>query len=580
MTEPMESPDSNSADSTSRIGSWLRRRSLRLFLATPSIVSAVSAAFLWVLAIKLWPVALILTLLSAVLAVVYLRMMWEIYVEPDFADASQPEPARPEAIDSLLERVDRLSGITDAQAVRFIYLTTQPREYFDRISESVEALTRSFSIATTATVKLPADAHETVVIPLLWRRRGTVEDGMRFTGPSGERVSSISRIDTIAYTLAVTRRAIKSWGPHPYLTYLNQLERYVASLLFYDGIADPDFLSSAIEAIRSFETDSPQFERDTMAKFLATYYRREPICVAVPVGEMTMGFDSGPVSPPSSQSGEAETVNIDSKTDNKGLAHGPATKERSVRLSARRRIIAEFHYDSTHSKRAAPRAIDRIRVLFGIRPTLISVPLVNAERAASYHLEVTGPENTYLARQSTPNPNAPKAKIAGYVVGPKRLGQRHAHLYIRSASDTEDFVYNTQYYERMPGSMGPAAASAGSVTVLVWLAFFAVLSGRAVLFENWEFAALVLAFPSAIGLWLGVQSERRIGEGVLAARVSSIFTLVLAVIGAWFSVILGDPSHQKAWLVLSFLATLNTIAPLASWGLRARLQSHFVERTE
>ncbi|WP_139230678.1 MULTISPECIES: hypothetical protein [unclassified Leifsonia] len=540
-----------------------------------------SAAFLWVLAIKVWLLALMCTVLSVGLAAAYLRLMWKIYVEPDFADRSTTEPARAEAIDALLERVDRFASITDAQAVRFIYLSTRPQEYFDRISESVEALTRSFSITTTATLRLPTTARETVVVPLLLRGRGTVEDGMRFVGPKGDRLSSMTRLDTVAYTLAVTRRAVQSWGPIPYSKYLGQLERYLASLLFYDGVADPSYLSTAIEAIRELETDSPQFERDAVAKFLATYYKREPICVAVPIEDMTTRFDSGATAPRFAEVSDEITRAAESRhrsavaEEERGSSQ--PTYERTLRLSARRRIIAEFHYDSTHSRKTAPRAIDRIRVVFGIRPTLISVPLVNAERAASYHLEVIGPENTYLARQSTPNPSAPSAAISGHVVGPKRLGQRHAHLYIRSASKTEDFVYNTQYYERMPGSMGSAAASAGSVTVLVWLAFFAVLSGRGVLFDNWEFAALVLAFPSAIGLWLGVQTERRIGEGVLAARVSSVATVGLAAIAAWFSIMLGDASHKQAWLVLALLATLNAIAPVVSWYQRARLQSHFVE---
>lgn len=219
--------------------------------------------------------------------------------------------------------------------------------------------------------------------------------------------------------------------------------------------------------------------------------------------------------------------------------------------------------------------VDWARTLFGIRVTAISVPLYNAGRALSYHLEVVGPEQTYLARQSTFEGEAEK-DVPGFVVASRRRGQRHAHLYVRASGHTDLLAFNALFYERMPGSMAPAAVSAISVAVLTWLAYASI--GRTGLFDNWEYAALVLAFPAAISIWVGVDSERRLLQGVLSARISTLLTVAVGVIAAALSVAHKFAGTPNEWLFLALLATLNAGAAAVSWTVRAKVLSDLVNK--
>lgn len=554
---------------------------------------AILFIFLWGSQLACW-IAIGVMSLGLALATRYFVVSWRTYTAVDIGDTvgMRSDKDLEAEIESVLVRVDALNSMTPLAAVRFLYLLAFPDKAFDRMSDSAEPLTRSLSLTTTGSLKVQGREGEVVVVPLLMRYRGTLEDGLRFFDGSGDRISSLTHVETSAYCLAVVRTIIRSWNPSIELFYRREAEKRLAEIIYRDEVLEKDGITETINFVAALAPKYVHEESvDNLKQFISALQSRQPLCIAVPLDrnshlfrEVSHEDRNEPISP-SEVDRPAEAAGNSPPSDAPNAAQGAssmAPETFTLRLSARRRTVVEFNYNlrgraNSHAQRKGRRSlVDLIRTAFGIRATLISVPLINAGRAASYHLDVLGPEGTYLARQWTALEEDPAATLPGKVVAQPRSGQRHAHLYVKGASQTELYVYSAQFYERMPGSMAPAFASSFSLAVLVWLGITALVPSGNELFRNWEYAGLVLAFPSAISIWLGVDSGRRLSEGVLAARVITLVTVVLAIASAWLSIDFSRTAFLPYWYVVATLATLNMGSAGLSWFVRARLLSKFI----
>lgn len=545
------------------------------------------------------------------------------YVLASLSVYTAPESIESEAVDRptdpnlIMNDIDVLGSIPSDIALQFIYMVAYPSKMFDRISDSAEPLTRSLSLTTTVSFSANGRRGETVIVPVLMRQRGTLEDGLRFFVNEG-RVSSLNHHNTVVYCLAVIRSIIGSWGFNHWYLYCNFAERRFAEAI---DSSQPLLRLAVDEMVDWIENTAPEGKKTSaraLGDFLRALEEDQPLCVPLILGGPSMPLvqgwkRSGPRKVSSErrdlsefarwqagevfEADEAKRINPSKGPRNTVSREDPLAKETRrwfLRVSARRRSVLQFHFENRLDQAASsaePSGIDRLRRIFGIRPTLIAVPLRNAGRAKSYHLSLAGLDGTYLARQQVirvPDTTdavgvgpdgaaAASIDLEGDVVARLRNGQRHAHLHIANGANTDRTAFVAQFYERMPGSMAPAFASALSVAVLVWVALFADKRYGSPLFENWEYPALVLAFPAAISIWLGLSSERRLSEGVLAGRVSLICTVVLAIIASGFSVAQEHTNLSFLWLGLALLATVNAIAPGVSWILRAHVHSHFVE---
>lgn len=545
---------------------------LRITVAVAAVIlvvgSAIAFPIAWGSLVACFTIAGTFTA-GAACALVYFRLSWSEYTGDDIGDRAIVSPRGKATIDAVIRNVDAFGMMSTETAVRFLIMVAYPETAFDRMSDSATATTRSLKVKTTASLKVAGHEGEIVIVPLLMRYRGVLEDGMSFFIGSETRVSSLTHAETTAFCLAVVRTVVRSWKEES--QYRQFIERRLAKFLNSEQLLSSESFDEITDQIIALApAGSADVFTSGLEQYLTLLQSRQPICVPVPL--LGLSADAEKLSSSEGASGTSRPGRIF-----------------PLRIVANHRTVVGFNFRrETDARPGEPSRgwVDRIRRLFGIRPSLISVPLVNAGRAASYHLEVVGPEGTYLARQRTVRRTTHDGEIVirddaipAHVVAQPRSGQRHAHLYVRGAAKTETYLFTSQFYERMPGSMAPAFVSALSVAVLVWLALFAVGPNKNPLFENWEYAALVLAFPSAITLWLGLNSERRLSEGVLAARVSTLITVFLATAAAWMSVVAAVEVDKRIWFGLALVATVNAIAPFISWMMRAQLQSRFVERS-
>jgi hypothetical protein len=246
------------------------------------------------------------------------------------------------------------------------------------------------------------------------------------------------------------------------------------------------------------------------------------------------------------------------------------------RVVVRRRQIPIFNFKGDPLARVRRHVVDVLKVAFGIRPTLITASLENAERASSYHLEIRGPANTYFSSQSLENTLGDPVVPVSHFVPAVRQGQRHAKIYLRGASETVDWSYAVVFSERMPGSLAPAAIAAAAVAALTWIELIG-LRANAELSPSWDFVTLMLGLPTAISIWVGVQSERNLMEGVLLSRMSSLITIGIALWSAISNLVGAGPQQQ---LLVALVSSANAAAMIAVWVFRSRVQSYFVGKPE
>jgi len=170
--------------------------------------------------------------------------------------------------------------------------------------------------------------------------------------------------------------------------------------------------------------------------------------------------------------------------------------------------------------------VDRIRMLLGLRPFSVRLPLDLALMSRSYHLVVEGPTDQYLMAQwlwarSSHALLTPNHRQDRYFRVQKKRGQNYAHVYMRNFynSNQRDPEFFVLFDEAPPGTLGVAVISAGAIASLVWIAGQIMSHGK----MPPDIAALILALPAVAVSWFGFTTDR---ESVLKCSVTARAALI------------------------------------------------------
>lgn len=475
----------------------------------------------------------------------------------------------------------------------FIDLLTDGPQRISRIHEFVRPYTRSTAVRSLYSIDLAkAPTRGQVVLPVFATARGELEDGLVVSRDGGRPLPTLPSSDAAAYTAAVVRSAIKAAGGRAWAVYLADpsLEREVLGFLSRSSaVAMMDEADQHEDALRFAQLlesilrlpgkrESPLYRAVLL---LAALYQSYPHVVSV-----------GPDDIDETVAGRSITIAVDRRTT-------PA-----LTLASWRRLFegARVYARRRRSWRSAiayllrfgrGKAMDQVRLVFGVRSNRLAHSLGNATRAQSYHLEFAGPEDTYMARQRIENIKGWEEELELIASAQARaapaLGQRHSHLHIRNAGrHLGRFRYSVAYFERTPGSMAIAFVSAASsLLISVIVAFgseFAAASGDVTtsgvdtgngssLFE------LLFAFPIVGAAAGALRPGRSQWGGVLAARVANLVTIAVSVIALWLSFLgstVDEAALPRMWLLVILVLAVVTIACLGSWLMRIAVHSRFV----
>lgn len=461
-----------------------------------------------------------------------------------------------------LQRINFSHVISFAQAILW------PDRIFTRISESVVPYHRSIAVRTTLTASLtwffkpdaPVESENgslgastqydvestdtDLVLPLVLTPRNQLVNGLRVFDGSGHRTSTVAYDDAAVYALAVLRSMLHYAGGTALKDYVSKVEKRFAELL-ESGIGEAD-VAPLLELVRELECDAGRGHlAESAAELMEALVRLTPICVTVPIEEVA-------------------------------ASRWPS----SFRFRVESRVLQEI--------RDAPnvrlphwwwRFLDWSRLAVGVRINRIYVPLTNAARAASYHLEVEGPEGTYLAYQELlPDSEITPAPLIVEGLIQHRRAQRRAHLYLRSITNGDGAVFATQFNERSPGSFAGATLSAVTATIVVVVLMWRDSAGGAT--GNLSLLPALLAVPIGVSALMGLDSFQKFRHPSLLSRFLT-FSTVAVCLGAFALTTLrtaagADLAH--AWIVLSALSASITLVAFTTWVLRFTVEHHLSMR--
>jgi hypothetical protein len=503
----------------------------------------------------------------------------------------------------LLDQVNELGILVDPIQAYFLYeLLVEPQTRIERVTESVEPLARSMAVKSTFTIALPSWLTSgKIVVPLLIQQKGRLEHGLRFFGPSGERISSLGQQATAAYLAAVMRSLIWYAGGEAALEpYRNQIEPSVLELVSAPIIADRRITTKLAGNIEGLPHD-PDFAFLLLLvnKVLYRAAAESAICVVIDYG----GTASEATDRPEFRFDVVEESPIDndgsdeSAGDLRSEAQEPFGDQTTVgdylRLTVERRALAS----RTHGGRKLPTSLSPVVLvrefvarMLGVSSTVYYMPLENADRGASYHAEFRGPEGTYLADQNVleyPNGQPATEPALKFSTQP-RMGQRHSHLYIREGVGYVSRFYFLNFYERMPGSMAPATLSALAATVLIWLALLKSHGTGIPVHDSSGTSDLIVvlfSFPPIIAVWAGLDGRGGLRGGVVLARIATGITILLSICAAllyllqahtlaWWPAMTG----KAQWALVAWASALIFVICAGSWTLRALVHTRFLGR--
>lgn len=479
------------------------------------------------------------------------------------------------------------------EAYAFLSYLCSPAISIERISESVEVLGRTLQVNSSSTFKMYPNAylHGTCILPIELVQRGHLVDGLRLFGPSGGRISSLARDNASGYILAVLTEYLTSLGSST----LDQFQKSTINYPEFADSADNEKKVMTLEeaVVRVVSSDTPysagdiQDLTDAMFALPCKRQKREGLkdCAAV-VRELASHY--------------LILVEVPCRSDENASNAGGNSRQARLRIAATRRIIP-FRHNTDVSLRKSNR-IEQIidflrnstRRLLGVQSALVSYPLVNSRRAQSFHIEIKGPEGTYLGRQrvvTQPNNIEVDLNDVRCAMQP-RFGQRHSHLYVHNAVELRNAYFENHFFERVPGSIGRATITSLAAFILITLCALTKLDVGYV--TGTDLLAVLLAAPAVAAGWAGLGGGDRITGESLVARVAQIETFVMSLFTAWLFAALPKAHHphdhgfsivkvnEDPWGWLWLLVVLSQGAALlaigACWGFRSAVQEHFVRR--
>lgn len=425
-----------------------------------------------------------------------------------------------------------------AHAAAFIDPIVYPKDVFERISEFAQPYHRSLMLSTSYVVALhrevDPDDQPDFAVPLFLFPKGTVQDGLRVYR-NESRVSTLSTCDVLTMSFAVLRSLFYAAGTHAYTAYLQTLE------------------ADIIELVSSFRAPADQKIHEIRLRILA---------LASPGGYELLSTASALVDQLSRHHAVCATI----QADEMRAREWPWT----FRFKLEYRLIPPL---LPLGKEPWWRRLgDAIRLALGVRLNRIFMPIPNAYRTTSYHLQVSGPEGTYLARQGT-IPPVERLDIRA-VIQPRR-GQRRAHAYIQHLDYDGEVLFATQFFERAPGSFATTTASAWAAWVVV-----GAIALREQIASEEPFSFLLpalLAVPIAVASW-NRGNARALEHPSLLSRGLTFLNILLclvvfvaAIVPATLVAIPGIVWNSFASVALA-LALVSTFA----WVLRLAVEHRFI----
>jgi hypothetical protein len=254
----------------------------------------------------------------------------------------------------------------------------------------------------------------------------------------------------------------------------------------------------------------------------------------------------------------------------------------TFRFTLDRRFIATEEPAPSALQRSN-RALDSLRLALGVRLNRVYVPISEAYRTASYHLEIEGRQGTYFADGELQPPaleGRERLLLGAYQSQPRR-GQRRSHLYLRNVDGKPGAYYLARFFERAPGSFAGTTIVALVSTVLIGALWLVETRAMGAASDARTLLPALLALPVAVAAFIGLEREASSRHPSLASRFVGIATAFLSLAGFVLAVVPTPnwASEWRAWETLIWLSVAVTLVSAVSWALRLIVENRFIRNT-
>lgn len=459
----------------------------------------------------------------------------------------------PEEVGSFIGR-DGMAMLGEEQALVFVEALIHPTSIFTRISERVTSYHRSVASRASITLSIAAsvDGTEKVdfVVPLLAPRKGQVQDGLRLLDGDGKRISTLPSTLQRVFCAAIVRYLVWESGDASYLRYIDEdsgLEKRVWGLLAGDNPAPSAVIDAVVADVLVLPSEENGEEPLKYAgEVIRTLAQYNPICVVIGTEELLKG--KWPY---------------------------------QFRFTVERRSIPRIQ-DAPNSPAGSTwfDTLDSLRLALGVRLNRIYYPLTFAYRTRSYHLEVEGPEGTYLAAQELlPSKRGRDSELGLTGTLQPRRGQRRAHLYLTDVVGDNEAIFATSYYERAPGAFATVTLAAFSAAIVVFvLALRQSALGAGDPGPADSLLPALLAVPLGVSTLSGFTTSLKHQHPSLLSRTVSLVTVLICLTAFLLASIArftpGIP--QNLWVLLSGAMIATALLSFVSWLLRLAVERKLI----
>lgn len=493
--------------------------------------------------------------------------------------------------------------VSYTSARTFIDAILAPQRRFLRITESVEPYTRSLNVRTTLTVELAdVPVGQNLVLPVILSERGRLENRISFTDEGGTRISSLNRASTNQFMYGAIRALIWRAGPIVWLAFRRPRDGGSISSrvrIFVDQIGARGNQPIDEEGVTELITDILGLPR--------TRFDSGVLDIAAVLWELRLDYPICLTLVRRSAAVRSTRITVQRRVIPEVQSSRPSSRDVDPGLI---RSISRITRITNSINRWSNSVLDWVRQSAGVTSSVISHDIGNAARSQSYHLEIAGPAGYYAARQQIVDalglPVTSRDSIGATSVQHSALrGQRHTHLYLRSAGAARGSSFRAVFHERTPGSMAIALSAAFATFVVSAIlaitqttsaatACEADLNGPVGEYERMlrecmtttasvtgssdTLLQILLTLPIAI-LAMPLVRNSSVWGGVLVARVTNITIIALALLALVLSALASAFSPAGlavAWIVILGMLFTVVASAFVSWVQRVWVHVSYV----
>lgn len=484
-------------------------------------------------------------------------------------------------IDKILDRLAPAKTKNEALSLLLLTALLNPSKQTKRINESIRSSGRFFHIETEYEITVPPILQgETVVVPAAIQDKRELTFALKYTDEHEqtlERLKDTEAKQYITHSLAIAIKCLVGSTKSDALRISNTIASFIlnSTRTPHERDANIQKTSEIIKAdlaILCRNSKSKPEEHDELEALVLTllngYWRVKPILVRA---------KAKPTNHPQCANSALEKIAI-------------GCSSIIIRTSQNIPLIRVWNTASesiTKGGRWLQRRLTKKRKSFYFS-------LANADRANSYHLSISGPENTYYAESELMKVNTNQSTVsAESMTATCRCDQSDSRLFVKNGHGFHNMALSASYEDTSHRAMQTICVSTAICLALICFTAFKYVfpflneSPSPCLHNDMQIIAIffsVMTFAGLMSVWESLSGQRS-EEWVWVSASITMFSSLIGLTNVIYLTIINPDTGFNFFPQIFLWATLVLVEYLIFLGIlvalfhKVKLHSSFMSRT-